>query len=297
MADGEARLGARGTSGVRLRDALVVLVWLAAPSLAAATAEGPPSILLSRQLAEAAGLAPGDVAAFSAARDGSDPRPFRVLAIYEPTPDPMKLHRVRLEARFHLGDLQELVGAHDPAATEGVAAIRVELRDPGQGDAVREAVAARAPTLLVHDNAADPLAVRTFETLDRFHWAIAVVTVLGATTFLLALMVMRAEERRETIGILRLLGLGRGRILLAVLAEGALVAAAGALAGVVFAAAAEDAVNRFFQWHYDTALVFVRVTPAVAARCLALAVPLGIAASVVASWTLLRREVAALLRR
>ena len=53
----------------------------------------------------------------------------------------------------------------------------------------------------------------------------------------------------------------------------------------------------FFQAHYDTALVFVRVTPRVAARCVATAVPLGIVAGLVASWALLRRDVVDLLRR
>ena len=57
----------------------------------------------------------------------------------------------------------------------------------------------------------------------------------------------------------------------------------------------DKAFNAFFQWHYDTALVFVRVTPRIAARCVALAVPLGVLAGLVASWTLLRRDIVALL--
>jgi Predicted permease. len=50
------------------------------------------------------------------------------------------------------------------------------------------------------------------------------VTVLGSTAFLLALMVMRAEERRETIGIIRLIGISERSILIEVLAEGLLIA-------------------------------------------------------------------------
>jgi hypothetical protein len=41
----------------------------------------------------------------------------------------------------------------------------------------------------------------------------------------------------------------------------------------------------------------VHVTPGIAARCVALAVPLGVLAGLVASWTLLRRDIVALLRR
>jgi hypothetical protein len=55
--------------------------------------------------------------------------------------------------------------------------------------------------------------------------------------------------------------------------------------------------NRFFPWYYDTALVFVDVTPSIVVRCVLLAVPLGVAAGLFASWTLLRREILELLRR
>jgi hypothetical protein len=67
--------------------------------------------------------------------------------------------------------------------------------------------------------------------------------------------------------------------------------------GILFALGSEGLFNRFFQWRYDTTLVFLRITPEVAARSLLIAIPLGIAASVIASWTLLRRQLLALLRR
>ena len=72
---------------------------------------------------------------------------------------------------------------------------------------------------------------------------------------------------------------------------------AGALFGVVLAKCLEGLFNAFFQWHYDTALIFVRVTPGIAVRCVALAIPLGVVAGLVASWTLLRREILELLHR
>ena len=75
--------------------------------------------------------------------------------------------------------------------------------------------------------------------------------------------------------------------------EGVLIAGAGAVFGLVLAAGSEQLINRFFQWRYDTALVFVHITPAVALRCVAIAVPLGVVATVVASWALLRRNVLA----
>jgi putative ABC transport system permease protein len=136
-----------------------------------------------------------------------------------------------------------------------------------------------------------------FVVLDRFHFAIAIVTVVASTVFLLALMLMLVDERRGTVGILRLIGLRKSRILLQVFAEGLLIAVAGAAFGILFAAAFEGAVNAFFQWRYDTALVFVRITPQIALRCVLLAVPLGVLASVISSWSLLRSNVLELARR
>ena len=117
-------------------------------------------------------------------------------------------------------------------------------------------------------------------------------------TFLaLALMVLLVEERRETIGILRLIGLRKGRLLLQVFAEGLLIAAVGAAFGVVLAVVLQGGINRFFQWRYDTALIFVRITPRIAVRCVLVSMPLGILASLVSSWTLLRSNVMNLARR
>lgn len=76
-----------------------------------------------------------------------------------------------------------------------------------------------------------------------------------------------------------------------------MIAAAGAAFGIAIAVAFQGGINQFFQWRYDTALVFVRVTPRIALRSIAMAVPLGIAAAVASSWTLLRREVFTLTRR
>jgi hypothetical protein len=75
------------------------------------------------------------------------------------------------------------------------------------------------------------------------------------------------------------------------------IATVGALFGLVLAAASQTLINRFFQWRYDTALVFVRITPEVAATCVAIAIPLGAVATVVASWALLRRNALRLARR
>ena len=271
----------------------------AIPSVAA-QADQPATILISRQLATAEGLRVGDTVALSGKPDGTGARRFRVAGLYEPVADPMRLAAKRHEARLHLPDLLLLTAdPSDPLSTESVTAINVTLTDRGDADSFARDVAARIPIpqLTARPAQGGEGTATLFVVLDRFHFAIAMVTVFASTVFLLALMLMLVDERRGTVGILRLIGLRKGRILLQVFAEGLLIAAAGAAFGVLFAAALQGAVNAFFQWNYDTALIFVRITPQIALRCVLLSVPLGVLASVISSWTLLRSNVLDLARR
>lgn len=279
----------------------LMLLGLAAPAgTAVATSEGngepPPEILVSRGLLRERGLSVGQIVMLSADARGTDARAFRIAGVYEPTPDPSRFTAKRLEARMHLPDLLALAAPPgEAAAADDVGAINIALKDPADAAAFARELGARAPGVSVVRAAAGD--DEHFVIIERFHVAISVVTMIGSTAFLLALMVIRADERREVAGLLRLLGLPRRRILLQALLEGLCIATAGALFGVLFAAATQGVLNAFFQWRYDTTLVFVRVTPAIAARCVALALPLGVMAGLMAAWTLLRRPVLDLLRR
>jgi len=275
------------------------MAWWGAPHAVAQT-EQPPTILISRQLATAERLGVGDIVTLSSRPDGTAARQFRIAGIYEPVADPMRLAATRHEARLHLPDLLSLTAdPSDPLSSESVTAINVALTDPRDADAFARDVSARIPIpqLTARPAQGGEESATVFVVLDRFHFAIAIVTVIASTVFLLALMLMLVDERRGTVGILRLIGLRKSRILLQVFAEGLLIAAAGAIFGILFAAALQGAVNAFFQWKYDTALVFVRITPRIALRCVLLAVPLGVLASVISSWSLLRSNVLELARR
>lgn len=258
----------------------------------------PPSILISRQLAESRGLRIGDIVQLSADRSGNKARPFRIAGVYEPTPDPMRFAQQRLEARLHLPDLLALTAdPSDPSGAESITSINVALEDRSDAGAFSRDVMPRLPAVTARPTDAPDERTTTFVVVERFHLAIAIVTVGGSAVFLLALMVMLVDERRETVGTLRLLGFTRQRILIQVLAEGALIAIVGAVAGILFAFTMQDVFNRYFQWRYDTTLTFLRITPAVVWRSLSMAVPLGVAASLIASWTLLRRQILGLVRR
>ena len=287
---------------LRLVLLLLLAGLLAAPASGAGPAaapEDPAPIVVSRQLLRSQGLAVGDVVSLSSDPSGREARRFRIVGAYEPTPDPARLGDAWLEARLHLPDLISLTAdPADPQAGEAVQAINVRLVDPGDAEAFARELAARLPGLAVRSTAAPPAGrVDPFVVLERFHLAIAVVTVVASSVFLLALMVMLVDERRETVATLRLIGLRRRRILLQVALEGLVIAVVGAAFGVVLAAALQAGFNRFFQWRYDTALVFVHVTPAIAGRSVLLAVPLGLVASLVSSWGLVRRRGLSVARR
>jgi putative ABC transport system permease protein len=292
---------------VNARIVAAVAVAVAVSSTAAVGAQ--EQVLVSRQLAEAEGLQTGSIIRLAPDANGARAREFRVAGIYEPTPDPSRLGQVPREVRLHLPDLLEMtrspglperlggVPPNVPAGLEYVSSINVALVDGSEAPAFARDVNARMPGVSARPAAEAAGAAAPFQVLERFHQAIAVVTIIAATVFLLALTVMLVDERRETVGVLRLIGLPVRRILVQVLLEGLLVAAGGALFGLVLASLSQRAINDFFQWRYDTALVFVRITPEVAALCVGIAVPLGAAATVVASWALLRRNGLRLARR
>ena len=273
-----------------------LLALLAVMAATAAAAPAPADILVSRQLLAKAHLSVGDIVTLAGDAAGGRARQFRIAGVYEPTPDPMRFNVERLEARLHLDDLGALAAdPADPSSADSISLINVALADPSRGSAFARSLSTRTP--FIYSTSSRDTGGTTFIVIDRFHTAIAAVTVIGSTAFLLALMVIRAEERRETVGVLRLIGISRKTIMTEVVVEGLLVAIAGAAFGVLIAVAAQHSVNRFFQARYDTALVFMRVSPAIAMRSIAVAIPVGVVAGAVASWMLLRRGAAALVRR
>jgi ABC-type lipoprotein release transport system permease subunit len=223
---------------VRFVTSALALVALALPG--AAFAADPPAILVSRQLAARAHLSVGDVVTLAVDLTGTQARPFRVTGVYEPTPDPMRFTADRLEARLHLPDLVDIVAdPSDPESREAVNGINVKLAAAEDARQFAGDLAARAPGVVARQTAR-PRDDDPFVVLEHFHVAISIVTMIAGTAFLLALMVIRAEERRETIGILRLVGISRRTLLASVAIEGLLVAAIGAAFGILLAYASED---------------------------------------------------------
>jgi putative ABC transport system permease protein len=274
-------------------------VSVAAATITAATADSAPrSIVISRQLAQSEQLEVGQVVRLSPNADGSAAQAFRVDGIFEPTPDPMRLGAVLRKVRMHLPDLLALTRTPEVAAgSEPVGGINVRVTAGTDLDRLARDVSARMPGLVAQRSSDAAGSAGPFIVLERFHLAIAIVTIIAATVFLLALTIMLVDERRATVGVLRLIGLPSRRILAQLFIEGTLIAGVGALFGLLLALGSEHFINQFFQWRYDTALIFVRISPRVAGVSAAIAVPLGVVATVAASWALLRRNGLSLARR
>ncbi len=271
---------------------------VAAISITSAQTPDLPTILVTRQLATREGLAVGDTIQLATEASGAEARTFRIAGVYEPVPDPMRLGQAPLEVRLHLPDLQAMTrNPATPVGAERVDQINIALVDPGDARRFADDLNGRTAGIFAMPATDAAGSAETFVVLERFHYAIATVTIIAATVFLLALTIMLVDERRETVGVLRLIGLPARRILMQVFIEGVVIAAAGAIFGLALAVGSETLLNRFFQWRYDTALIFVRISPSVAATCVAIAVPLGAVATVVASWALLRRSGLRLARR
>jgi putative ABC transport system permease protein len=284
---------------MRLRVFLLLSTAIAAIA-AAAPPQDVPDMLVSRQLLEQEHLSVGQEVELSRDAAGHETRRFRIAGVYEPVPDPMRFAQQRLEARVHLPEIADTT----------ITSVNVALTDPSKAAEMAADVRRRLPGLTARaippeggshggeSHAIPPEGgshdgderASTFLVLDRFHLAIAIVTIIGSGAFLLALMVMLVDERRETMTTLRLMGFTRGRLLTQVLVEGGLIAAAGVAVGLAFALGAQPMFNRFFQWRYDTTLVFLQVTPAIALRAALIAVPVGVAASAAAGWTILRQR-------
>jgi len=172
-----------------------------------------------------------------------------------------------------------------------VTSINVALADPADAAAFSRTIAARSRCL-----ARAPLRGGELHlpVNDRFTPAIAAVTWIGSTAFTRAHGDPGGGAQRY----------GRypsadwhlaANILTEVIIEGLLVALAGAVFGWP-SRRRRSAVELIFQARMTRRLVFVRVTPSIVPPLGAVAVP-WVGGGAVASWMLLRRSAAALVRR
>src|SRR5262245_13747595 len=126
----------------------VLAAFLVAASVLAQD-EIPGQVLVSRQLAESAGLERGQIIRLSSDAQGTGAQSFRIAGIYEPVPDPARLGRAQLEVRLHLPDLLALTRGPDVTeGTEHVEGLNIALVDPADAARFAGDVNARTPGVL-----------------------------------------------------------------------------------------------------------------------------------------------------
>lgn len=258
---------------------LLLVLLLTTPAFS-----GTPEILINSLLAERMKLKPGDVVEIALTGDMKRAETFRVRAIYNEKADPYNVPLKRNIVKMHLPDLERLSGRSDQ-----VDLISIRLRNPGEA----KQIAARLNTEAIGFSAysANELARKsstTFEVVNRFHEAIALITMMAGAIFIFALVVMRVEDQRKNLAILTVTGISRGTILKTLVLESMFFAFFASLLGAVLGYISAAAVNIYYQHYYKTTLLFAQVTPAILLRAILLSFLLGLIAGSF-SWLRLRR--------
>jgi putative ABC transport system permease protein len=249
-------------------------------ALAAALQAPPPGILVERRLAESVPLAVGDTVAVRALASDAAPRPFVVEGVFERAADPNRIARNEYEVRFHLPELAALLGARDR-----VDRFAIVLAPGASPDSAARWVEGLAFGTRAFGSAA--LAEQTsatFRVVSRFHRAIGVVTILASAIFLLCVMIIRVDERRRDMGMLRLVGVSRGTVFRSIVLEAMGIALLGSAAGAGLGVLIARIVNAYYAAYYDTTLRFALVTPRIVLLAALLGLGLGAAAGAAAAW-------------
>ena len=186
--------------------------------------------------------------------------------------------------RLHLDHLQRLAGYENRVDRFAVA-----TRGPAATERTLSAIERAAFGFRAY-RSADVAAgsSRTFEVVRRFHRAIGVITIVASAIFLLCILLLKVEERRRDVAALRLIGLSRRTVVLALVLEAALVSLVGTAVGLLTGWLGTLFINVHYRAVYRTPLTFAAITPGVVVLSASLAVALGVVAGFLAARRLAR---------
>jgi|CXWL01.1.fsa_nt_gi putative ABC transport system permease protein len=259
---------------------LLILTVAAWPHNAAAQRLG---IAIEQRLADASGLGVGDTLSVSSPNGGLR-RPAVVSAIIEPRADPATILRKEYRVRFHLADLAELLGQPDR-----IDRAALSLQPGVNPDSARLLLGRTAFGYELHGTSAlASSSSTTFLVVSRFHQAIAIISVLASAIFLLCLMLLKVDARRQDVAMLRFIGISRRTVFIALLMEAGVIAAVGGVLGIGIAAIASAGVNVFYQQTFATTLIFSLLTWRTIVEAALLGLVLGLGAGALAAWRLVR---------
>jgi len=252
----------------------------AAASARAAEPARVPQVLIDRRLAEAVPLRVGDTVTVRALAGRGAPLPFVVAGVFEREADPNRISRNEMELRFHLPDLETILPQKDR-----VDRIAIVLKPGADADSAARWIEATAFGTRAYGSAAlASQSSATFRVISRFHDAIGIVTILASAIFLLCVMIIRVDERKRDMAMLRLIGVSRSTVFRAIVLEAIAISLVGSAAGGVIGLVAARIVNAHYAAVYDTTLRFALVTPRIVMTAAALGLALGIGAGALAAW-------------
>ncbi|MBW3572304.1 MAG: FtsX-like permease family protein [Gemmatimonadetes bacterium] len=265
---------------------MIAMMWMAA-ALQAGSAPAPPplpEILVERRLAQEIPLAVGDTVRARALAGTGPARAFVVAGVFEREADPNRIARNDYEVRLHLPDLEAMLPTRDR-----VDRFAVVLAPGADADSAARWIEGVAFGTRAYGSAA--LAERTsatFAVVSRFHDAIGIVTILASAIFLLCVMVIRVDERKRDMGVLRLIGVSRRTVFRAIVLEAIGIAVVGSAAGAVLGGLVARIVNAHYARVYDSTLKFALVTPRIVVLAALLGLALGAVAGGLAAWRVVR---------
>jgi len=250
------------------------------------------TITIDQRLAADAHLHIGDTVVVSA-NTGTGGDSVVIAAIVGRRTDPSEIARSEYRVRLHLDQLQHLIAYGDrvdrfAVSTRGDAAADSAVRDINA--AAFGFRAYRSRDIAVETS-------ETFAVVSRFHRAIGVITIVASAVFLLCILLLKVDERRRDVAALRLLGISRRSVMLAVVLEAAFVSVIGSGVGVVIGWVTSLAVNWHYQMRYQTPLRFALVTGDIVLFAVSLSLVLGVVAGALAARRLVRTHPLVLLGR
>lgn len=127
---------------------------------------------------------------------------FVVSGTYSPLAEPTDVGKQNNYVKMHLPGLEKLSGTQDELDR-----VVLKLKDRSQSKKVRDDL--NALGLGFDAYTTDELASRTSQTfvvVSQFHKAVGGIALVASAIFLVALMVLRVEERKRELGFLRLIG-------------------------------------------------------------------------------------------
>jgi putative ABC transport system permease protein len=242
-----------------------------------------PGLLIERRLAEAVPLAVGDTVRVRPLGEEGE-RLFFVEGVFERAADPARIARNEFEMRFHLPDLEAMLPTRDR-----VDRFALVLAPGAPADSAARWIETLAfgtrvyPTAQVAEEAS-----ATFRVISRFHRAIGVVTILASAIFLLCVMIIRVDERRTDMGMMRLIGVSRSTVFRAIVLEAVGIAVVGSAAGALLGIVISRIVNAYYMGFYDTTLRFALVTPRIVLLATVLGLVLGTVAGILSALRVVR---------